>query len=66
MHTFLTNPHPHFPRFPLFHRVFHIADPLTKADFTALSRVFHLKNKHFSTFVVHNSVEKDRKRNYTT
>ena len=56
---------PH-PRFPLFHRVFHIAFPPENPDFTAFSRVFHPKNKHFSTFVVHNSVEKHRKRNYTT
>ena len=56
---------PH-PCFPLFHRVFHIAFPPENPDFTAFSRVFHLKNKHFSTFVVHNSVEKHRKRNYTT
>ena len=56
---------PH-PCFPLFHRVFHIAFPPENPDFTAFSCVFHPKNKHFSTFVVHNSVEKHRKRNYTT
>lgn len=50
----------------VFHNVVQILNALAKTDFIPIFRIFHRKNKDFSTFHVYNSVEKHRKRNEPT